>query len=67
MNYQIAWETLKENTLNDLANFEKERTYLNANICRMILDSMGKIENSLTDVEPDKSVVQPVSADGLAG
>ena len=33
----------------------------------MITVDVTGTENSLTIVEPDKSVVQPVNADGLAG
>ena len=56
MDYEKAWKELKENTINDLSKFEKENIYLNANICRMIIASMTKIENSLTTVEPVKHV-----------
>lgn len=68
MNYEVAWEQLKKNTTDDLAKFEKCDNYLNANICRMILNSMSKIENSLTIVEPDtRSSAEISGSDASAG
>ena len=54
MDYEVAWKQLKKNTIDDIAKFEKGNQYLNANISRMALDSMVKIENSLTVNEPDR-------------
>ena len=53
MDYGIAWKQLKKNAVDDLAKFEKGNEYLRANICRVLIDSMDKIENSLTSDAAD--------------
>ena len=51
MDYEKAWNQLRDNATSDLSAYEKDENYLNANICRMIIGAMDKIESdNSTDI-----------------